>query len=675
MAVTVTMLQTRRGEDGTLWTVGNAYSATDAFATLLVASNYATGTLPAPVQTALSEADKVSVKALVSGAGLVFGNSAAATATANSALLQATLNTRGAVRWFGSGIAWINDTLTIYSDTDLTVDVGLEIKMVSGAGGKPVLHNYAYSQRASKTTVTWTWSSGTAASIAWTAHGLATGDCAWLQGSTLSAFNLIAQQLDTNSASTASDANTLAVELNYIPSGAQSGTATALKCDRNITIRCAGMLNYNQPANTTGTSNLFSCGVHLSLIENLRVYGMNIRDAEKFALNASGLRNAIIQGLDSPVTKSDILHMYGPLQNVQVLGVSGNNGDDGVVVHPYEAPAYPNFQWSRGDCIGVRVRGTNIRTKLVGGSIAVCYPNDVDKCLDVSFEDIGGTTPQGNAVAIIAASSTADVADGINVDGVSAYCRYGLRTGRQNSSVLTVKNLRCNAANFQPRLEGTNGIGFLLDTGSTVAFGDVGVNINDPAFTGGQNAVQVNGNYDYLHVRGSVEGGSTARCVGLFATQTGHLVVSVKKRTGDQLVGGTNVSGTITLMGCDTAIANVISTSGAVGPINVNLVGNRFNNASGGVIRTSTTATWNIKSSGNAWDGSTVPIFATSGTPTFNVYGWDIPIDVGATGFNKTTAGQFAFNNGAARGTLVQNRLVICNGTNWVQSDVLANVF
>lgn len=69
MAVTVTMLQTRRGEDGNLWTAGSTQSATDAFAQFLISSNLATGTLPAVPQSGLSPADSIAVKSLVSGAG------------------------------------------------------------------------------------------------------------------------------------------------------------------------------------------------------------------------------------------------------------------------------------------------------------------------------------------------------------------------------------------------------------------------------------------------------------------------------------------------------------------------------------------------------------------------------------------------------------------------------
>lgn len=46
MPTTVTMLQSRRGEDGIPWLAGQSYSASDAFAAFLITYNYATGTLP-----------------------------------------------------------------------------------------------------------------------------------------------------------------------------------------------------------------------------------------------------------------------------------------------------------------------------------------------------------------------------------------------------------------------------------------------------------------------------------------------------------------------------------------------------------------------------------------------------------------------------------------------------
>lgn len=70
MPITVTMLQTRQGEGGVLWTAGNSYSASDAFGAYLIASNLATGTIPLPAETSLSPEEAAATVALVQGDGI-----------------------------------------------------------------------------------------------------------------------------------------------------------------------------------------------------------------------------------------------------------------------------------------------------------------------------------------------------------------------------------------------------------------------------------------------------------------------------------------------------------------------------------------------------------------------------------------------------------------------------
>src|SRR4051812_5071772 len=59
MTVAITMQQTRRGEDGSLWAAGSTYTASDGFAALMVTGNFATVAKPhAPTVPAdLSPAD------------------------------------------------------------------------------------------------------------------------------------------------------------------------------------------------------------------------------------------------------------------------------------------------------------------------------------------------------------------------------------------------------------------------------------------------------------------------------------------------------------------------------------------------------------------------------------------------------------------------------------------
>lgn len=74
MSVFITMLQNRRGEDGTLWAAGSSYFATDAFAQFLISSNLATGAMPAVPQSGISPAAGVAVNAVVSGDGAGLGS-------------------------------------------------------------------------------------------------------------------------------------------------------------------------------------------------------------------------------------------------------------------------------------------------------------------------------------------------------------------------------------------------------------------------------------------------------------------------------------------------------------------------------------------------------------------------------------------------------------------------
>lgn len=63
MTTLVTMLQTRRGEDGTQWSAGSSYYASDAFATTLITSNLATGVLPAVPQSQVTVAQMAALQA------------------------------------------------------------------------------------------------------------------------------------------------------------------------------------------------------------------------------------------------------------------------------------------------------------------------------------------------------------------------------------------------------------------------------------------------------------------------------------------------------------------------------------------------------------------------------------------------------------------------------------
>lgn len=126
MPITVTMLQTRQGEGGSLWTVGNSYSASDSFGSYLITSNLATGSMPAVPVTGISPATATALQALVSGAGTVSGSDAAS-AEFNRALLQAALDTAVRLNLVIPGDIWISDTL--FLPEGATVFTGARTKL------------------------------------------------------------------------------------------------------------------------------------------------------------------------------------------------------------------------------------------------------------------------------------------------------------------------------------------------------------------------------------------------------------------------------------------------------------------------------------------------------------------------------------------------------------------
>lgn len=639
--------------------------------------------------------------------------SSAAVATENFNRAQAALNGGGEVYFRGAGDKLINDTLTIFSNTTLTVGAGVTLKMRSGAGGKPVLKNYAYKNRASLSTaitvanagvstMTYTWPSTTP-------HKCAVGDFVYTQGATVSVYNTIARVLSVT------DDYTLTAQLCYAPLGGPltftgalvaatsgtltsnftgstgtyaiifsdgsvrvatltnnstavswtgavtatataqyvtpaSGTILAIKCDRNITLRCMGTIDYNYPGNTTGGSTLESIGVNLCIVQNLLVDGANIAACEKMGLQVSACRDVTTNRIHIPAGQGgDIVKTYGPAINCKFFNTTGHSADDGMSLQPYEAPAYPNFQWTRGDIMDVEIDGVDIKTNLATSTLVCLYPNDVDKMANIKIRRVTGEVATGAAIRVLAQMSATDTVEGLTIDGVTAFCRYGFQVNRTAANVAIIKSLKINWETFSPRPESVSSIPILFAAGGTMESGDIGFNIQDPTFGSGMYGIQFAhaDAYRRCHVTYALAGNTTARGIQIQAAQTGHLIVTAAQRTGDQVVGGSTISGTITLQNCDTTVAQVISASGVSGTVNVNLNSNRFNNSSGGVVR-ATTGTWNVRSNeANEFAGTTVVALAPSGAPVFNLYGYDIRVDPIALSGIGSAVGQYVFSTQA----------------------------
>ena len=94
---------------------------------------------------------------------------------------------------------------------------------------------------------------------------------------------------------------------------------------------------------------------------------------------------------------------------------------------------------------------------------------------------------------------------------------------------------------------------------------------------------------------------------------------------------------------------------------------------SNGAVRANAAVTITIKSESNNWVSNN-SITNGSGTGSWRLYGWDMPINLNTSGVNKTVAGQYCYNTTLA-GTLLGGRQAFCNSVNWVQLDNTANLF
>lgn len=156
MTTTVTMLQTRLGENGSLWTIGNSYAASDAFAAVLISSNLATGTLPKSrgLVPLWGQTDNTgAVASVVDAAGnILYPNqplAAQCVRSGRSAVGWSLTNISGAtatmaVTSSGSPFGWPALKVTIPNDTG-TVDViadSLSLLAFTAGRGNLAVHVY-----------------------------------------------------------------------------------------------------------------------------------------------------------------------------------------------------------------------------------------------------------------------------------------------------------------------------------------------------------------------------------------------------------------------------------------------------------------------------------------------------------------------------------------------------
>lgn len=586
-------------------------------------------------------------------------------ASANVAAIQLGLNAGGLVQVLAAGIVYINATLVIYGNTRLILGPLTTLKLVAGTGlGVNLINNYALTQSGSPTTITWTWSSGLTATITWNNHGRSVNDYVWTQGNTVPMFNGCFR------ISSLTDANNFVVDLWRLPSGSPSGTSTALLMDQNIWIE-GGVWDYDYSNNTTAT-NVNGQAVRLGMVRKLTLRELTFGVSQSYNLFLGAVVDFLVDGTVHRNNNSDAIKVIGPAKNGLVRNASGRVNDDGVSAQPKIRAGYIGYRFSYGDMIGIAFEDIDIEINRSGPSVALLYPS-VSEWSDIAFRRIKGKTlGSGSGVSVYGDDASANVAGNVDIDGVDVCATYSVRL--QGTGTICRKFSAKNVV-FNP-IANTGASVFTQDAGTTLGAGYFHLQGDVSAWGASDYAINLFGTYSYVEIAGFLTPSSTGRLCQLGTGSAGGLVrvVGVRQTAGDGCVNiPANVTGKVVFDGCELSSTAILTSTGS-GTNEVEFNNSRFLSASNGVVRTTGTPTLTIKGLGSTLvSGSWV--VAVSGTPVFNIYSWDIPVDVGATGFNKTTSGQFCFNNGSGRGTLTQNRLVTCNGTNWVQVDTPANVF
>lgn len=625
------------------------------------------GSDSSPMQATKTLTGGIEVFGMVVVGGL---SSNAADASANVALIQKALDTGGQVMLCHAGSVYIDDTLKIGSNTKLTI--GKSTKLVlTGGTCKPLVKSMATDRIiAGGNAVTLSWTSGRLCSVAWVGHGRSVGEYAVVYGSTLapSAFSGVFQIVSVT------DSDNFVVRLHRTPSTSPTGSALAVLADSNIEVE-GGIFDMAYPSVNTGGTNYQRHAILMCGVAHLRVHGQTFKNVQKYGMQTNGTYDSKISDISGDITLSDGVKVYGPAVLTTVENVSGLFGDDVVSLQTKEPPAYIGNQLLWGDMINPTVRGISA-SSTVGTGVVALYPSASEYTGGVYIGNVTGKQDGGAGVALLCAIASSSI-DDITIENVSATGAANVRLNG-TASTTTINSMTIRGMKLEPADYASLTSGNLMSSDATWAIKTL--NLYDIAAV--NSAWNLASNYivslacaiTTLNVNGANISLGANNC-NVF-----QLNGAVEKVNLDKVLTSGTV-GTLLALSAGTPTVSItnsdINSYGCLATTvacDINFTGNRFNVGANGIVRSNAAVAINIRSGGNKFNAGSLYTVG-SGTAALGLYGFDLPIDVGGSGAVKTTSGQYCYNTGAARGALTQNRLVTCNGTNWVQVDTPANVF
>lgn len=572
---------------------------------------------------ALTAANAVAATALVSASRIVVivGTAwSASTATANAAAIQAAMDacsvlpTGGTVCVSSGGAPFpIGATLQIASKTTLDM---MDSEPVAYGAITNLLTTKAYQSAGTAVTVTWT--SGLTASVAWPGHGQTVNDFVWLNRADQPQF------CGVFSIASVTDANNFVVNLRRLPTTAATGSIVARAAHKQVQV-CNGVWNYN--ATATAPTNIGAGSganaIVLAGVQDLKVRDIKGRDTLKYLVTLGAVSQYEIDGAGGDVLASDCAKVYGPAFSGRVTNLFGVCSDDMFSAQTREPTAFILQDFCHGDILGLEVSRIGGYTST---SACVLYSSPFGVIDDVSISNVTSVATSGLIrLETIYTTGTSEIGT-VRISDIGT-------VGQATAVILnssTATNIIRNLIIDNPKMRSGTAVGRLI------------------AVSGAQVQANVLVRGGYLDgVEGIVNSSST-------------LSVSV-------VCHGLNVGA------CFQAFRQAATT----GTLSIAVEKCRFNNNFGTAFLNNNAGTPTITLRGRDNVFAADPTVTLTGTPTFNVFAPDIRLDVGATGFNKTTINQQCVNTsaGGARGTLVAGQPVICNGANWLQATALGNLF
>lgn len=313
-------------------------------------------------------------------------------AAANSALIQAALNSKGVVRLVGIGSAAVTGTHTVYNHTEIQIEAGLTLQQQT-AVPTFVNANWQSNRKAVSGTaisavgatkdnyidITWTVASG---------HGFIADDTVLMKGDTTRRFNGLYRVERVTS-------TTVVVSIpgySVAPSG-PSGTINIWKADRDIAITGGGIVDCNMQLGSA----LNNMGCIFNKVRGLKI-SVPFINSRKYGVYFSNAQDVDIGGYLSEYQNSSCaVQGVGPVWDALFHDAVGRSTDDSFAYvasnagyTPYDLVDADATKNSDGDLLGIKFQRITFRScptrmiQVAGAQGYIVDELEVEDCKDLS---------------------------------------------------------------------------------------------------------------------------------------------------------------------------------------------------------------------------------------------------------------------------------------------------